>query len=66
MDIKWISDGKVEIGSFCTAQGLHRLACDWFNAAELSYQRCHPTTWRDRCSHHDLGTFVVFLVTGLR
>jgi hypothetical protein len=22
MDVKWVNDGKVEIGNFCTAQGV--------------------------------------------
>ena len=35
LNIKWVNDGKVEIGAFCTTQGTSRFG--WFEQFELQF-----------------------------
>jgi hypothetical protein len=53
MDIKWIQEGKVEAGHFCSAQGDSKLTLG--RAADDILCRCRRTARRDDSDHAHLG-----------
>ena len=55
LNLKWIYDGKVVVGSFCNAQGIHPRFVDYHDqwVMHLIYGRDFPKYWGDwSCTQH--------------
>lgn len=56
IDIKWVRDGRVEVGHYCTAQGSFNVITSW-----LRYELMDPTY---RCNQAIRGAGFQFVDTG--